>query len=74
LPLNQAIDIDKLTPTGQAKLAAGVYGSVQLRTDVKNPYYVTRWKDPITGVKRSTKLGYTWVDAIAKLKQLTAQN
>jgi hypothetical protein len=71
LSLRESIDPDKLTPTGQAKLAAGVYGSIVLRTDVKDPYYVVRWKDPNTGSRRSTKLAHTWEAARAKLRELT---
>ncbi len=71
LPLHLAIDYDKLTPTEQAKWDAGMWGSIQLKNDRGNEYYVTRWTDPNTGVKRSNRLGRTYDEAIAKLKLLT---
>ncbi len=71
LPLHLAIDYDKLTPTEQAKWDAGMWGSIQLKNDRGNEYYVTRWTDPNTGVKRSNRLGRTYAEAIATLKKLT---
>jgi hypothetical protein len=71
LPLHLAIDYDKLTPTEQARWDAGMWGSIQLKNDRGNQYYVTRWTDPDTGVKRSNRLGRTYDEAIAKLKLLT---
>jgi hypothetical protein len=71
LPLHLAIDYDKLTPTEQARWDAGMWGSIQLKNDRGNQYYVTRWVDPNTGVKRSNRLGRTYNEAIAKLKLLT---
>lgn len=71
LPLHLAIDYDKLTPTEQAKWDMGLWGSIQLKNDRGNEYYVTRWIDPNTGVRRSNRLGRTWDEAIAKLKLLT---
>jgi hypothetical protein len=70
LPLHQAIDYDKLTVNEQMKWDAGMYGSVHLRTDLKNPYYCVRWKDPVTKKHRSTKLDADYDRAIAKLKLL----
>ncbi len=70
LPLHLAIDYDKLTPTEQAKWDAGMWGSIQLKNDRGNQYYVTRWVDPNTGVKRSTRLGRTYEEAIKKLRLL----
>jgi hypothetical protein len=69
--MNQAIDYDKLTVSQQMKWDAGMYGSIQLRTDVKNPYYFVRWKCPITKKHRSTKLDADYDRALAKLQQLT---
>lgn len=71
LPLHLAIDYDKLTPTEQARWDAGMWGSIQLKNDRGNQYYVTRWTDPNTGVKRSNRLGRTYDEALAKLKLLT---
>ena len=70
LPLHLAIDYDKLTPTEQARWDAGMWGSIQLKNDRGNQYYVTRWTDPNTGVKRSNRLGRTYDEALAKLKVL----
>jgi len=69
-----AIDYDKLTPTEQAKWDAGMWGSIQLKNDRGNEYYVTRWVDPNTGVKRSNRLCRTYADSIAKLKLLVHPN
>jgi len=74
LPLHLAIDYDKLTPTEQAKWDAGMWGSIQLKNDRGNEYYVTRWVDPNTGVKRSNRLCRTYADSIAKLKLLVHPN
>ena len=71
LPLHLAIDYDKLTPTQQAKWDAGMWGTIELKNDRGNQYYVTRWTDPNTGVRRSNRLGRTYNEAIAKLKLLT---
>jgi hypothetical protein len=71
LPLHLAIDYDKLTPTEQARWDAGMWGSIQLKNDRGNEYYVTRWVDPNTGVKRSNRLGRTYKEAIDKLRLLT---
>ncbi len=71
LPLHLAIDYDKLTPTQQAKWDAGMWGTIELKNDRGNQYYVTRWTDPTTGVRRSNRLGRTYTEAIAKLKLLT---
>ena len=70
LPLHLAIDYDKLTPTDQAKWDSGMWGSIQLKNDRGNEYYVTRWVDQNTGVRRSNRLGKTYPEAIAKLKLL----
>jgi hypothetical protein len=74
LPLHLAIDYDKLTPTEQARWDAGMWGSIQLKNDRGNEYYVTRWTDPKTGVKRSNRLCRTYADSIAKLKLLVHPN
>jgi hypothetical protein len=71
LPINKAIDYDKLTPTEQARWDAGVFGSIELREDVRDSYYCVRWRDPTTGIRRSTKLAHNYADAIAKLRELT---
>jgi hypothetical protein len=71
LSLKDSIDYDKLTVNQQIKWDAGIHGSVHLRTDVKNPYYCVRWRDPKTKSLRSTKLDSDYNRAIAKLKQLT---
>jgi hypothetical protein len=70
LPLHQSIDYDKLTVNEQIKWDAGMYGSVHLRSDKKNPYYCVRWKDPISKKYRSTKLDSDYDRSIAKLKLL----
>jgi hypothetical protein len=70
LSLSQSIDYDKLTVNQQMKWDAGMHGSVHLRTDVKNPYYFVRWRDPKTKSLRSTKLDSDYNRAIAKLKEL----
>lgn len=67
--LKQAIDYDKLTPTQQARWDAGLYGSIHLRSDKDNPYYVLRWRDPNTKSLRSTKLGNTYQEAVANLRK-----
>jgi hypothetical protein len=69
--MHQAIDPDKLTVNQQMKWDAGMYGSVHLRTDVKNPYYFVRWRCPITKALRSTKLDRDYDRAMVKLRQLT---
>jgi hypothetical protein len=69
--MNQAVDYDKLTVNEQMKWDKGMYGSVHLRTDVKNPYYFVRWKCPITKKHRSTKLDANYDRALVKLAQLT---
>jgi hypothetical protein len=69
--LADKIDYDKLTVNQQAKWDAGMFGSVHLRSDKKNPYYCLRWIDPKTKRQRSTKLADNYPDAIAKLKKLT---
>jgi hypothetical protein len=71
LSLKDSIDYDKLTVNQQIKWDAGIHGSVHLRTDVKNPYYFVRWRDPKTKSLRSTKLDSDYNRAIAKLRQLT---
>lgn len=71
LPLHLAIDYEKLTPTQQSRWDAGMWGSIELKNDRGNQYYVTRWVDPNTGVKRSNRLGRTYDEAIAKLRLLT---
>jgi hypothetical protein len=71
LPMNQAIDYDKLTVNQQMKWDAGTFGSVQLRSDVKTPYYFVRWKCPITKTHRSLKLDEDYDRALARRRQLT---
>jgi hypothetical protein len=72
LPIREAIDYDKLTVNEQMKWDAGIYGSVQLRSDVKSPYYFVRWKCPITKKHRSLKLDEDYDRALEKRRQLTA--
>jgi hypothetical protein len=71
IPMNQAIDYDKLTVNEQMKWDKGMYGSVHLRTDVKHPYYFVRWRCPITKSLRSTKLDSDYDRAMEKLRKLT---
>ena len=69
--LRETIDYDKLTPTQQAKWDRGIYGSIQLKNTNNHQYYVCRWYEPGTKIRRSTYLGLSWDIAIAKLKLLT---
>ena len=71
IPLQQAIDYDKLTPTQQAKWDLGIFGSIELKKIHGFNYYYLRWADPKTKKLRSTYLAKDWDKAIAKLKKLT---
>lgn len=71
IPLKDAIDYDKLTPTQQMRWDAGMYGSIELKTIKGHQYYYLRWQEQTTGRKRSTYLAKTWNDAIEKLRKLT---
>lgn len=68
--IHECVDYDKLTVNEQMKWDRGMYGSVHLRGDLKNPYYCVRWKDPISKKYRSTKLDSDYDRSIAKLKLL----
>lgn len=71
MSLYESVDYDKLTPTNQMRWDAGMYGSIELKTIKGYQYYYLRWQDPSDGRKRSTYLGKSWDNAIAKLKKLT---
>jgi hypothetical protein len=62
----EVVDYDKLTPNQQMKWDQGMYGSIHLRSDVKQPYYLVRWEDPIAKIYRATKLDRDW--DISKIK------
>jgi hypothetical protein len=64
------IDYEKLTPTQQAKWDAGIFGSIHLRQDVKEPYYCVRWICPVTKSLRSKKLAKTYDRAKATLRKM----
>jgi hypothetical protein len=70
LPLRECIDYDKLTPSDQARWDQGMYGAFSLKEDRGHQYYVLRWTDPRTGVRRSNCLGKDYDRAIARWRKL----
>jgi hypothetical protein len=70
LPLRQSIDYEKLTANEQAKWDAGMYGSLHLKNDKGNQYYVVRWYDPRTKTLRSNSLGKDEKQAIVRWRKL----
>jgi hypothetical protein len=70
LPMRQSIDYEKLTANEQAKWDVGMYGSLHLKNDKGNQYYVVRWYDPRTKTLRSNSLGKDEKQAIARWRKL----